>query len=88
MKELLFFCTLAAGDIGTTRAVLNQRGYELNPLMRGGLKEQVLFKSAVCLAQSVITNKSKKKRTLYIIGGIIGAGLIGNNTYQLMKIKH
>ncbi len=86
-KELLFFCTLAAGDIYSTQHTLSKGGYELNPLMRGSLSRQISLKASTCLVQSIVTSKFKKKKRLYILGGIIGGGLIANNIYQASRSK-
>lgn len=87
-KELLFFCTLAAGDLGSTKYALNHNTntIEGNPLMRGSVSKQVLFKSGSCLAEAFVTSKmGKRKKWFYVIGGVIGAGIITNNMIRSQK---
>jgi len=86
IKETLFFCSLALADYSTSRHIINNGGKELNPLLRNH-KQQILFHSGKCLAQSFITSKvdKKKRKKIYIIAGIIGGGFIVNNVIQMNK---
>jgi hypothetical protein len=88
IKELLFFCSIAGADLGTTRYITNRGGRELNP----GLKSErnmLFLKSAQCIGQSIITSKvdPRKRKRLYIIGGIIGGSFVVWNGIQIGKMK-
>lgn len=84
-KELLFFCTLAAGDYFSTQAGIGQGLYEANPIMRGGANKQAILKSSSCIAEAFVVSRFKKKKVLYVVGGIVGAGIIANNLIQINK---
>ena len=87
IKELLFFCSIAASDYGTSRIIINSGGKELNPVLKGSESRQIAFHSAKCIAQSVIASKvdKKKRKRLYVIAGIVGGGFVVNNVIQMRK---
>ena len=90
IKEMLFFCSIAASDHFTSRAVINKGGYELNPVLRGKESKQILFHSGKCVAQSVIMHRvkdKKKRKRIYVIASIIGGGFVVNNVIQMNKGK-
>lgn len=86
IKELLFFCSIAGADYGTSRSVINSGGRELNPVLKNGTT-QLAFHSAKCVAQSLIASKvnPKKRKKIYVIAGIVGGGFVVNNVIQMRK---
>ncbi len=89
IKEVLFFCSIAGADYSTSRYIISKGGQELNPFLRGSEKKQILFHSGKCLLQGFVTSKvnPKKRKKLYIIGGIIGGSFVAWNGIQMRKVK-
>lgn len=90
IKEIAFFCSLAAADYGSSRYVINRGGYEANPLIGPGANRQLLIHSGKCLGQGLLASKiknPKKKKIVLIISGTIAMGFIGNNVIQMRKVR-
>lgn len=90
IKEIAFFCSLAATDYSTSRYVINRGGYEANPLIGNGASKQLLIHSGKCLGQGIIASSikdKKKKKIVLILGGVIASGFITNNVIQMRKVR-
>jgi len=58
----------------------------LNPVLKNE-GSQIVFHSGKCIAQSILTSKvsEKKRKKLYIVGGIVGGSFVVNNLIQMKK---
>src|SRR4051812_19287806 len=69
-------------DLSTTHAVVARGGFELNPVMRGGVGRQIAVKSALTASTWVIASKitSPRRRRLFVysIAAIYSAAAISN----------
>lgn len=89
IKELVFFCSIAGADYGSSRYILNRSGVELNPVLKSHTN-QVLFHSGKCVAQTLIASRvkdPKKKKWIYVVGGVVGGGFVIHNFNQMRKFK-